>query len=101
MKETLKSPMNLLPKAPGLQLEDTYIDAEEVSLTLASTLLPVTCPTCGRKTSRLHSHYRRTVADLPWGGRRVRMSLLVRRFRCSAPACPRRIFAERLASVAE
>lgn len=67
MKQMLKSPMNLLPKAPGLQLEDTYIDAEEVSLTLASTLLPVTCPTCGRKTSRLHSHYRRTVADLPWG----------------------------------
>jgi uncharacterized protein YjbI with pentapeptide repeats len=52
--------MNLLPTAPGLQLEDTYIDAEEVSLTLASPLLPVSCPACGRKTSRPHSHYRRT-----------------------------------------
>jgi transposase len=31
----------------------------------------------------------------------VRLSLLVRRFRCSAPECPRRIFAERLASVVE
>jgi transposase len=88
--------MNLLPKAPSLQLEDTYIDAEEVSLTLASTLLPVTCPTCGRKTSRLHSHYRRTVADLPWGGRRVRLLLNVRKFRCPQTGCSRRVFTERL-----
>jgi len=88
--------MNLLPKAPGLQLEDTYIDAEEVSLTLASTLLAVTCPACGRKTSRLHSHYRRTVADLPWGGRRVRLLLNVRKFRCPQTGCSRRVFTERL-----
>src|SRR5215218_7403216 len=101
MKQTLKSAMNLLPKAPGLQLEDTYIDAEEVSLTLASTLLPVTCPTCGRKTSRLHSHYRRAVADLPWGGRQVRLLLNVRKFRCPRKECPRRVFTERLPNLVE
>ncbi|CAN5805580.1 hypothetical protein BH20ACT11_BH20ACT11_00580 [soil metagenome] len=67
MKQTSKLPMNLLPESPGLRLTDTYIDAEEVSLTLASTLLPMACPACDQETSRLHSHYRRTVADLPWG----------------------------------
>lgn len=41
------------------------------------------------------------MADLAWAGRSVRLSLLVRRFRCFAPECPRRIFAERLASVVE
>lgn len=88
--------MSLLPKVPGLKLENAAIDAETVSLTLASTLLPVACPICGQDTSRLHSHYGRTVADLPWGGRRVRLSLNVRKFRCSQKGCPRRIFTERL-----
>ncbi len=74
--------MTLLPKAPGLRLEDTFLDADTVSLTLASRSLPATCPVCGQQTARLHSHYGRTVADLPWGSRRVRLFLRVRKFRC-------------------
>ena len=101
MYSSKKLSMSLLPKVPGLQLKNVAIDAKTVSLSIASTRLSASCPLCGHKTARLHSHYRRTVADLPWGGRSVRLSLLVRRFRCSAPECPRRIFAERLASVVE
>src|SRR5215203_2522807 len=101
MYSSKKLSMSLLPKVPGLQLKNIAIDAKTVSLSVASIRLSASCPLCGHKTARLHSHYRRTVADLPWGGRSVRLSLLVRRFRCSAPECPRRIFAERLASVVE
>jgi transposase len=101
MYSSKKLPMTLLPEAQGLRLENIAIDAKTVSLSVASTCPSASCPVCGHKTARLHSHYRRTVADLPWGGRLVRLSLLVRRFRCSAPECPRRIFAERLASVVE
>jgi len=101
MYSSKKLSMTLLPKVPGLQLENVAIDAKTVSLSVASTRPSTSCPVCGQKTARLHSHYRRTVADLPWGGRSVRLSLLVRRFRCCAPECPRRIFAERLASVVE
>jgi transposase len=93
--------MTLLPKSPGLRLEDTFIDADTVSLSLASTALPVTCPVCAKQTARLHSHYGRTVADLPWGGRRVRLLLNVRKFRCPQKVCPRKIFTERLPSVVE
>ncbi len=77
MNHTSKLPLTLLPKVPGLRLEDTFIDADTVSLTLASTSLPVACPVCGHATARLHSHYRRTVADLPWSGRHVRLLLSV------------------------
>src|SRR5829696_5855256 len=101
MYSSKKLSMSLLPKVPGLQLKNVPIDAKTLSLSVASTRLSASCPLCGHKTARLHSHYRRTVADLPWGGRSVRLSLLVRRFRCSARECPRRIFAERLASVVE
>ena len=94
-------PTTLLPKAPGLRLEEVAIDAESVSLSDASTRPSTECPACGRGTGRLHSHYRRTVSDLPWGGRSVRLFLRVRRFRCANPSCPHRIFAERLPSVVE
>ena len=99
MNYTSKLPLTLLPKVLGLRLEDVSIDADTVSLTLASTSLPVACPVCGHATARLHSHYRRTVADLPWSGRRVKLLLSVRKFRCSKIGCPRRIFTERLPSL--
>lgn len=93
--------MSLLPKVPGLKLEDVLIDAGSVSLVLVSTSLPVACPVCAQKTVSLHSHYWRTVADLPWSGRRVRLVLEVRKFRCPHRECPRRIFTERLPDLVE
>lgn len=88
--------MALLPKVPGLKLVNATIDAEAVSFTLTSMSLPATCPVCTRETVRIHSHYGRTVADLPWSGRRVRLFLNVRKFRCPQKGCPRKIFTERL-----
>ena len=88
--------MRLLPKVPGLKLENAAIDADSAEFTLTSTSLPVTCPACEKQTSRLHSHYGRAVADLPWGGRRVRLALNVRKFRCPHKECSRRVFTERL-----
>jgi transposase len=93
--------MSLLPKVPGLKLENTAMGVEVVEFTITSTSLPAACPVCGQKTARLHSHYGRTVADLPWSGRRVRLLLNVRKFRCSPMGCPRRIFTERLPDLVE
>jgi hypothetical protein len=42
----------------------------------------------------VHDQYVRRPRDLPWRGRRVRLNLIVRRFRCQNEACPRRTFAE-------
>ena len=52
MKYASKLPMTLLPKAPGLRLENVTIDAETVRFSVASTYLSVACPACGRKTTR-------------------------------------------------
>ncbi len=101
MKTASKLSMTLLPKAPGLRLENVAIDAETISLSVASTCASAACPACENSSGRLHSHYLRTVSDLPWGGRSVRLSLRVRRFRCGDLRCPRKIFAERLPSVVE
>lgn len=48
-----------------------------------------------RRSKRVQSVYRRTVADLPLAGRQLILRFRVRRFRCSARRCPRVIFAER------
>ncbi len=101
MKTASKPAMTLLPTSPGLQLENIAIDAGTVSLSVASTYPLAVCPVCDSSSGRLHSHYLRTVSDLPWGGRSVTLSLRVRRFRCSDPRCPREIIAERLPSVVQ
>jgi len=41
--------------------------------------------------------YQRRLADLPSTGQSVQFLLAVRKFFCDVPACPRKIFAERLA----
>jgi transposase len=58
------------------------------------------CPLCGSVSERIHSHYNRTLADLPWQGRTVSIQVRARRFRCAHSDCPRRIFTERLPAVA-
>jgi transposase len=58
------------------------------------------CPLCGDVSQRVHSHYNRTLADLPWQGRAVRIQVRARRFHCVRVGCPRRIFTERLPQVA-
>jgi transposase len=52
------------------------------------------CPRCQRRSTAVHSLYRRTIADMPIAGTQVLIHLQVRRFFCRHAACPRRIFAE-------
>src|SRR5215208_3223780 len=69
MYSSKKLPIRLFPKVPGLQLENLATDTKSVSFSVASTRPSASCPVCGQRTARLHSHYRRTVADLPRGER--------------------------------
>ncbi|HYD99691.1 MAG TPA: ISL3 family transposase, partial [Alphaproteobacteria bacterium] len=61
---------------------------------------PWPCPDCRAPSARVHGHYRRQLADLPWQGRAVAITVRVRRLACANPACPRRTFAEPLECVA-
>ena len=54
------------------------------------------CPLCGTASERIHSRYRRTVADLLFGNRSVALRLVVRRFVCKDAGCRRAVFCERL-----
>jgi hypothetical protein len=46
-------------------------------------------------SKRIHSRYKRKLADLPWQGRFVQIVWSSRRFFCDVADCPRKIFTER------
>lgn len=87
---------SLLPPGHGLRLRDVSIGPDQIIATLEATLARGTCPNCRTWSEAVHSLYRRTIADLPWGRQTVRLHLHTRKFFCRQPPCPRRIFTERL-----
>jgi transposase len=54
------------------------------------------CPDCSTVSRRVHSRYERHLTELPVGGRRVVVRLMVRRFFCDDPGCSRRTFVEQV-----
>jgi transposase len=91
----LASLVSLLPHLRGLHVESIDRQPECIVLVAAAIRRSAACPACGRRSTRLHSAYRRTLADLPLGGQPVTLHLRVRRFWCHMRRCPQRIFAER------
>lgn len=95
--------MNVSPHLPdpaGLQCDRVLIEQQRITLRVSTTSSTAACPACGSICSRVHSRYTRTLADLPWHNTPVRLQLHVRRFFCDVPNCPRRIFVERVPTVA-
>jgi transposase len=90
----------LLPRFAGLRLLQVDTADDPLTLHVAPIRQGAPCPVCRRRSTRRHSWYVRTLADLPWGGRPVRIILRVRRFRCRNRACPRKVFAERFPKLA-
>ena len=88
-------PSSLVPS--GFVVEDTTMSTERISIRARAGASRCACPICGALSRRIQSRYFRRVADLPLGGRRVDVQILVRRFWCDAVLCGRRIFAERFA----
>jgi len=84
----------LLPDTTILRLDACYVDdaAAQIPLQVRSTPTSVPWPRCARPARRIHSHYERTLADLPWAHYRVRLQLRVRKWFCQNPPCVRRIF---------
>lgn len=88
---------NTIPFAlPGFAID--WVDEHDDVLivhahSIASTAL---CPYCGHFSSRVHIYYARSPRDLSCTGRKIRLVLGVRRFRCPNHACTHKTFAERI-----
>jgi transposase len=58
------------------------------------------CPACGVRSARVHSHYWRSLGNVPCLGRRLILLVRIRRFRCVNSVCRQRTFAERPDAIA-
>jgi len=76
-------------------IDDVFI------VTVHSTRKNPCCPLCGTPAQRFHSRYLRRITDLPSGGKRVCLQVLVRKCFCDVSTCARKIFAERLTPFVE
>lgn len=84
----------LLPQLAALVIRRWRLGPTALEIEVASRAGGVSCPACHVHSTSVHSHYMRTVADLPIGSRSVTLVVQVRRFRCRNPACSRHTFAE-------
>jgi transposase len=100
---------SLLPSASLLRLDSYTIEPGDTSqaglrqrltLNLSSRQAIAQCPLCGGLTERIHSHYERTLADVPCVQFSLRLIVKVCKFFCPNKDCRRRIFTERLPEVA-
>jgi transposase len=85
---------------PTLAVDTIERSAEGLTVCLHATTSCVCCPICGTASSRVHSRYFRTVADLTCVGQRFTLKLLIRKWICPLDSCPQRIFAEQFTGLA-
>jgi transposase len=86
----------LLGLGTSFIIEQVTQESDQLIIAGRSIAVLSSCPLCASSSERVHSHYQRTVADLPCSGCQVTLKLIVRRFFCDNDQCQRRIFSERL-----
>jgi transposase len=90
----------LVPAPSELEMQRVIVEPTRVLVIAQARHPAASCPACGSSSARVHSHYHRQLADLPWHGLAVALRVQVRRFVCERPQCARRIFCERLPATA-
>ena len=79
----------------NVQVDDLERRDGALILIARATAVTADCPACGTTSRRVHSRYRRRLADLPIATQPVVIELTVRRFCCDA-ACSARTFVEQI-----
>ena|SRR5579859_7216452 len=93
--------ISLLTLHQNLLVEQVTQQDQCFIVLVRSTALSSSCPLCASASQDIHSHYQRTLTDLPSSGFPVLLKRMARRFFCRNPQCARRIFAERLPDLAQ
>jgi transposase len=67
----------------GLSVVQVVPAPDRIIIVTVPTSSQGACPLCSGLSGQVHSHYTRTLADLPWQGRVVAVQVRARRFRCT------------------
>ena len=87
---------SIVPDPAHVHLLHLAAETTAITATVRTTAASACCPQCGHASTRVHSHYTRRLADLPWQGLAVKLVLYTRKFFCDNAACTRQVFTERL-----
>jgi len=91
----------LLPLPEGMLIDQIQIAETGLVVSVRATHPTSCCPLCSEASSSIKDHYRRSLRDVPCGGRRVQLVLTVRKFYCRNPLCERKVFTERFPAFVE
>src|SRR5512142_1051999 len=91
VREVVMDATLLLPLPEGMLIEEIQATETSLSLTVRATRPTSCCPLCSQASSSIHSHYQRTLRDACCVGRRIQLSLTVRRFYCRNRICERKV----------
>jgi transposase len=86
----------LVPHLAGVAVQEVRVEDGRVMIWARTAGAGAACTGCGAWSGRVHSCYRRQLADLPAGGQPARIVLTARRFFCAAPGCGKTTFAEQV-----
>jgi transposase len=93
--------LSLLFELPGMSVDQLEVETETITIKTHVEACEAACPICHTLAQRVHSHYTRTLHDVPCGTKALRLVVQVRRFFCDQETCPRQIFAERLPALTQ
>lgn len=86
----------VFPHLETVRVERVWVEDGVVRVKARTLDGALPCPSCGVSSYRVHSRYRRHLADAAVGGHPVVVDLLVRRLFCDVADCARRTFAEQV-----
>src|ERR1700710_941419 len=86
----------LLPQLSLVVVEDVWRVEDVVAIAARPRARGARCGRCSRVSTRVHSSYRRRLADLPVDGQRTELRLRVRRFFCDQDDCSAGTFVEQV-----
>ncbi len=89
----------LFPTDWQIKLNSIEKQFGQVVISVQTTNMTSTCPSCHAHAHRVHGHYSRHPIDLPICGWKVELNISVRRFCCDNRKCRRATFAESLAKI--
>lgn len=85
-----------MPQFAAAIVDSVELGGDVVTFRVRAKAGDAACSGCRRRSSRVHARYQRQLADLPLGGRRVRVIAHIRRFKCASPRCPQSTFSEQI-----
>lgn len=77
-----------------LVVESSFFEGNSCKIQVRSRRKTAVCPHCGKRSHSCHSHYTRTLYDLPILNYQTLIILHARRFRCNNPNCSAKTFSE-------